>query len=797
MVRVGRWRRCGSAVTLLAALALAPALPLAVPSPALAQTAGESASDPFAGVGKTVPEGTPLLLEADRLIYNRDAETVTASGNVAIAYGPYRLVAEEVSYNQRTGRLTARGDVELVEPDGNRVYADVIDVTDDFADGFVNGLRVEAANNTRFAAESAVRGLEGTRTVFNNGVYTACEPCAENPDKPLTWRVRARTVIWNQEERTVTFQRPSFEFFGREIFATPGFTVPDPTVKRRTGFLIPRLSYAEERGVGLTVPYYLALNPSYDATIEGTIYTRQGLLAAGQFRRRFATGDIEVRAAAIAQLDPEAFDEGTSDDTVGRAMIGARGDFRINERWQWGFDGLLQTDRNFSRTYEIEGYGAGTFVNNVYLIGLDDRAYFEIKAEEFTVQTPSDSSLDANPTVLPSLDYHKTFDRTFLGGEVSVDVNAVNLDRDTRSCRANVFDPAVDDGFRLTTECDPADPLVGDLGVRELGIEGDYRRASGEVVWSGLLTTPQGLVVEPLVAGRLDAVSAASDTPRALGQPTLDDDDLRTMATLGGTLRYPILARGATSTHVFEPVAQLFVRPDEGRDGGIVNEDAQSLVFDGTTLLERDKFSGYDRIEGGTRTNLALRYAGQFANGFALDAIVGQSIHLAGENPFQRADLDLTNVGAQSGLETDRSDYVGDLVLATPIGLSFGAGARLDEDELNVAAANVRASYQSDAFSALARYDFVEAQPDIEAPEARHELQAGGRVRLGEHWAVRADATYDIENNNLYRAAVGVEYADECFAYSVGYSENRRDLDAIDRKFSFNVSLRTLGDFGR
>ena len=785
----GRIGRGASLLALVFALAALPG------GAALAQSAGESVSDPLAGVGKTVPEGTPLLLEADRLIYNRDDETVTARGNVAVAYGPYRLVAEEISYNQRTGRLVARGSVELVEPDGNRLYADEIDVTDDFAEGFVNGLRIETADNTRFAAQSAVRGSDGTLTVFNNGVYTACEPCADEPEEPLTWRVRARTVIWNQQERTITFQRPSFEFFGRPIFATPGFTVPDPTVRRRTGFLIPGLRYGENLGVGLTVPYYFALNPSYDATVEGTLYTRQGLLAEGQFRRRFATGDLELRAAAIAQASPGAFDEGTEDDTTFRGMLGARGDFRINPRWQWGFDALLQSDRNFANTYDIEGYGASTFVNNVYLIGLDDRSYFEIKAEEFTVQTASPNALDTNPIVYPSLDYQRTFDSLPLGGELLLDVNALNLHRSNRVCRSNILDPTEPGGFRLTTDCDPTDPIRG-LGVREIGVEGDYARVSGELAWSGLLTTPQGLVIEPLLAARLDGVHVDAEGPRPLGQPAaLDDDPLRTMATLGGTVRFPILARTQNANHVIEPVAQLFVRPDESRDGAIVNEDAQSLVFDGATLLERDKFSGYDRIEGGTRANLALRYGGAFG-GYALDAIVGQSFHLAGENPFARGDLDLGNVGADSGLETDRSDLVADVTLATPIGLSVSAGARLDEDDLAVRAASVRARYSDATFSAVARYDFVDAQPSTETPVPRHEVQAGGRVRLGEHWAVRANGTYDIEADALYRRAVGIEYADECFAYSLDYSERERELGAVNRSVRFNVSLRTIGDFG-
>ena len=84
---------------------------------------------------------------------------------------------------------------------------------------------------------------------------------------------------------------------------------------------------------------------------------------------------------------------------------------------------------------------------------------------------------------------------------------------------------------------------------------------------------------------------------------------------------------------------------------GIPNEDAQSFVFDATTLFERDKFSGYDRMEGGTRANVGLRYSGAYGSGWTTNAMLGQSYQVAGENSF--AAPDLVNVGAYSGLETD------------------------------------------------------------------------------------------------------------------------------------------------
>jgi LPS-assembly protein len=123
-----------------------------------------------------VPADSQMLLEADTLIYDNDNQTVTAVGGVQIDYGGNRLVAERVTYNRKTGRLLALGNVEIVDSTGIKISSDEIDITDDFANGFVNALRVETPDKTYFAAESAERSA-GTVTTFNSGVYTACEPC--------------------------------------------------------------------------------------------------------------------------------------------------------------------------------------------------------------------------------------------------------------------------------------------------------------------------------------------------------------------------------------------------------------------------------------------------------------------------------------------------------------------------------------------------------------------------------------------------------------------------------------------
>ena len=110
-----------------------------------------------------VPEDAKMLLSANELVYNQDAESVIVRGAVQINYGGYQMVAQQVEYNQKTGRIIATGEIELIEPGGNRIYADKMDVTDNFGNGFIDALRIETTDLTKLAAETAANASAATR----------------------------------------------------------------------------------------------------------------------------------------------------------------------------------------------------------------------------------------------------------------------------------------------------------------------------------------------------------------------------------------------------------------------------------------------------------------------------------------------------------------------------------------------------------------------------------------------------------------------------------------------------------
>ena len=153
-------------------------------------------------------------------------------------------------------------------------------------------------DDTRMAALRADRG-KGNYTVLNNGVYTACEACKDDPKKPPLWQVRAARIIHDQGEKMLYFEDATIDFFGLPMSYFPFMSMPDPTVKRKSGFLFPTFTSGTAYGVGVTLPYYFALAPNYDLTLYPTYTSQQGFLMEADWE--------QDSRPAVTRLGPPAF----------------------------------------------------------------------------------------------------------------------------------------------------------------------------------------------------------------------------------------------------------------------------------------------------------------------------------------------------------------------------------------------------------------------------------------------------------------------------------------------------------
>ncbi len=709
-------------------------------SPGVTPAAAETHYAPLKLPRLQVPDtNQSLLLKSDNLAYDKDTGTATATGNVEIYFDKYTVLADRVTYSPNRDLLIASGNVVMTEPDGNVVYADSVRLSDKFREGNVQTLYTVFTNQARLAAASATRE-EGNTTVFSKVVYSACKACEKNKGRPLLWQIKADKVVHDKKEKTISYENAKLEFFGVPVLYVPRFSHPDPTVKRKSGFLTPSYTFSDQFGSGVRVPYFWNIAPNVDVTFSPTITTKQGLLADVEFRQRLTNGSYRIRPIGIYQLEPSGFSPG---DRRFRGALFSDGEFNINNNWKWGWDVELTSDDTFLRRYNIKDDNA--LVSEAYLTGLKGRNYFDVRSYYFQGLRTTDNT-NTTPYILPALEYNYTYDKPVLGGEVEVDTSFFNVERDTGA---------------------------------------DSTRLSTTVSWRKTIKTSSGVVVTPFAQGRGDLYRTNNVATAGGGS----DVFARILPVGGVDIRMPWAKSTNRGLHIIEPIAQVIVRPNETKTSRIPNEDSQSFEFGATNLFSIDKFAGVDRFEGGTRANVGLSYTYNDNNSDVwLRAVAGQSFQLGGRNSF----------GPNTGLENGSSDYVGELYIQPTRGILMSARVRLDDKDFSVKRNELGVSGSFDRLSGSVSYTRLAAAPAFGELAASEVINASASLRLNKEWTAFGNIYYDVKSGFRLQDGVGLSYENECLILSLAYKETftaDRDLEP-EKSLFFQITLKTIGGTG-
>lgn len=762
---------------------------------------GRAQPSPLPGLQQISPD-EEMLVEATQLVYDFEREVVTAEGNVQIYYGPYAVQADRVVYDRKAARLRAEGNVRITEPDGNVVYAETVDLSDDFRDGFVRSLSVETPDRTFISAATAERQADNV-TVFNRSVYTACEPCEEDPTKPPLWQVKAVRIIHDRQKEMIYYENASLEFLGVPIAYVPFFSTPDPSVRRKSGFLSPRFHITDMIGFGVEVPYFQVVAPNADITFSPILSTRQVFVPKAEWRHRLANGEYAIRGAGVYQFDPEEetiavlvdpttgalreYEPGDSEEW--RGTISTEGEFAINRRWSYGFDLTFVSDEAFLDSYNLSD--ENWITSDIFLRGLSDRNFFHARVARY--EHLNDVLFDEStvPLVHPVVDYNYVVDDPIAGGQLSIDVNAYSLSRG--DAEAPAFLRAYNADLIPTDDYASASRVVTEAHWRRTVIVGNgqvftpFLAARGDLYGVDGGYNPSRVYLTDFEA-RASGIRAPAEGFDDWYPETYEDDAFaRFVPTAGLQYRYPFASANALGYQVLEPVAQITYREEIGpEDRQNPNEDALSLVFDASSLFDEDKFAGYDRIETGLRADVGLRYAMNFVEGGSAGVVVGRSIQLAGENPFPE----------DSGLEESLSDYVGAFYFEPVANLQMGTRARVDGEDFNFERIELFASGQNELGSLSVNYAGLEAQPAYGIVENGEQIASAGSLNVTENWKVFGSTRYDFDLEQITQNEVGVGFANECLTVSLSYSQSYSANDEVDRSVGISINLRTLGGFG-
>ncbi|MDF1585706.1 LPS-assembly protein LptD [Marinimicrococcus flavescens] len=725
--RTSRRRRTASPrIRRLTALLLASALPLFL-SAGAAPTAAEEA------------RRAPVVLTADEVTFDTEKNVITAAGGVELSQDGRRLLADRVSYDEPNDRVVAEGHVVLVEEGGETFFGDSAEVTGDLREGVVERLGALLAEETRLAAIRGTR-REGNFTVLEQAVYSPCPLCEEGDRQPL-WQIRAKEVEHDQEAGTITYRHATFELLGVPLAYTPWFSHPDPTVKRRSGFLVPTGGSNSELGLTLETPYYYTFAPNRDFTFTPLFTTQAGVVLGGEYRELREIGETRV-GGSITRTDPYEREPGRDGGKEVRGHVEADGRYRPGRLWDAGFDLAWTSDDSYLKRYDISSQNV--LQNHAYLQQVVGRDYLALHSYAFQGLRPEDSQ-GRIPVVLPLAEASLESSPLKWGSQLTFDTSFVALTRteglDTRRFSAEL-------GWEL-----PWVGPIGDLWRLRLSSRGDIYNIDGD---------PQSFSNE----GGKD--SQGRFVPRA----SLD-------------WSWPLIGDTGSWQHVLEPAVAFTATPTGGREEKIPNEDSQVFEFDETNLFEPSRFPGLDRIDEGTRVAYGLRFSSLAPNGLSVGGVFGQSYQFVKDD----------TVPEDSGIGRSFSDYVGRLDFRPSDWLDLSYRFRADKNDLEFRRNDINVSAGPAALRLDLGYLRLSDEPTGLAPRSREELRAGVRVQLLDELAIGAQTRRDLNRGATVSNMVGLVYTHPCLTLTAGLEQSNTTTGELEdtTTFKVRVSLSTLG----
>lgn len=696
-------------------------------------------------------DNNPVNMEADSFRYDQNAARVTATGNVEIIQNDRVLHADEVIYNIRDDFAYAQGNVAIYEPTGDVHHADIVELSDSMRRGLALQMFTQLQDGSRLWARNAIRETP-EKHILKQAEYTPCKACEENPDKTPTWSLKAQEVVHNKTDASISYKHARLEAFGLPFLYTPYFSHPDGTIKQKSGFLTPDLGFGSSFGFNVQVPYYWAISPDTDVTTGVRFFTKENPQLNVEARKRFADAAITVQTSMTSSSRTDSVSgKDVVKDGEFRGHIFANGLWDINDKWRSGVELALTTDEQYLKQYDITDEDILT--NRAYVERFDDRDYASVEVLGF-----QDLRVNQNidqPNALPYAQMGFIGDpNSLLGGRYKWDTSFLSLFRE--------------------------------------GDDQDMYRLSTDLSWQRQDVLPVGLTTLIDLSVRADAYHTG-DRDIAQNDPTEPDSKRasRMFPTAHIEVGYPMHKNLSTSQIRMKPKMSLTARPNLKNNDAIPNEDSMDAQLDAGNLFDSDRFPGLDRVEDRTHISYGLDLGYFSHNGDNLSGFIGQSYRIdEGSNPFQNG----------SGLENQRSDYVGEInANFNDSRQTLNYRFQLDGETLESKRHELYGAAVVNKMSFSTVYLYERGAPGTQFTESREQISGAVSYRFADNWTASTSAVYDLSSvdSGLRSTNFGIGYDDDCFGLTTYVDRNLQSdsSGAMDTKVYVRFFLKNLGEF--
>lgn len=686
----------------------------------------------------SVDKNKPVDFEADTVSYSQSGNELKAKGNVVLHQNGMTVATEEILFNRNSNQIFAPKEVHMTMPDGTTAKTENVILSDQMTEMSTGPMQARFYEGTHLGADRTKRTKDGNRFYMREVTYTPCDTCG---DEPPLWQLRAKNLKHDKLGQELVFKHLFLDVKDVPVLYLPYLQMPDFTVKRKTGFLAPSLASGSEMKGGIELPLFIDIADNQNLTITPILSPAHFPLLLTDYKGVYNKGFLNLQTSATQDKDKEH----------NQAHIKA--DFQYDMNDQWRFSGQLfrvATDTYF-RKYRIPDIddSQSFLTSSLKAERFGNRSY--LKVQGYSFQSLLDNvNPKSIPVVLPVMDYqYNTAPLTDFGMYAFTQINAA-LINNRHHFKSN----------RLSLTQGVTAP------------------------W----TSTMGLSVKTTASVRMDGY--AIDTGRyAFADKSKEDNYTlgRLYPNVAVEMSYPMVSSGPKTMQILEPIAMVVAAPNGGNDDKIPNVDSLVFDFDDTNLFSANRFTGYDRVEPGTRINYGLKWSlfGHRSQR-SVSAVLGQSYRFD-ENEMMKELM---------GYSPHFSDYVGRIQMNSKY-LNLAYRFRLDQADFSMKKSEVSLSGGTDPFRVGIDYVYLnEYKISDNFYPTREEVVFYGASKLTKSWSLSGYYRYDLSGDGgPIESGGALRYDNECMALIFELDKSfTKDRDYKGgTSFMLKVVLKTLG----
>ena len=238
----------------------------------------------------TVAENITNLI-ADEIKINQAGELV-ASGAVTVWYEDRKVTASSITYASQNDKLIIRGPIRIIDNQSTMILGDQAELSEDLKVGIIKSAKIILGYQVQIAAAKVLQKDARYSEAFNIAA-TSCHVCL---NKTPLWQIRARKIVQDKFEKQIYFEHAQLRVLDIPVFYLPFMRLPDPSLKRATGLLAPKLKTSSVLNTGIKIPYFIRLNKHKDFTIT-PFYSPKTKTIEYRYRQAYTSGFMLIEGA--------------------------------------------------------------------------------------------------------------------------------------------------------------------------------------------------------------------------------------------------------------------------------------------------------------------------------------------------------------------------------------------------------------------------------------------------------------------------------------------------------------------